>query len=143
MELTEAQHHPAQEPPALISLEDVESALRNLNDYAFLADSPLADLELVRSRLPGTATHVERGKELHAILIEAMNKLCPQAVVPHDPPPREWHPYLIIKEAYQEEKTNRDIMMRLYISEGTFNRTRRSAIRSIARVLGELEIAHP
>jgi hypothetical protein len=30
-------------------------------------------------------------------------------------------------------------MMKLYISEGTFNRTRRTAIRSLARTLGELE----
>jgi hypothetical protein len=28
-------------------------------------------------------------------------------------------------------------MARLYISEGTFNRTRRNAIRGLARMLGE------
>jgi hypothetical protein len=30
-------------------------------------------------------------------------------------------------------------MMKLYISEGTFNRTRRSALRCVARVLNEIE----
>jgi hypothetical protein len=46
-----------------------------------------------------------------------------------------------LHEAYIEEKLNRDIMSRLYISEGTFNRTRRAAIRSLARILGEMEMA--
>jgi hypothetical protein len=36
---------------------------------------------------------------------------------------------------------NREIMSRLYISEGTFNRTRRAAIRSVARMLEEMEAA--
>jgi hypothetical protein len=40
-----------------------------------------------------------------------------------------------------EEVSNREIMMRLYISEGTFNRTRRSAVRALARALGEMEAA--
>ena len=31
--------------------------------------------------------------------------------------------------------------VRLYISEGTFNRTRRAAIRSLARALSEMEVA--
>ena len=142
VELTEAQHHPVEDPPTLVPVEAVESALRNLYDYAFLADSPLADLELVHAQLTrGELTHLERGKILHKVLIEAMEKLCPQAASPRDPPPREWHPYLILWEAYREEKSNRDIMSHLYISEGTFNRTRRSAIRSIARALGEMEIA--
>ena len=33
----------------------------------------------------------------------------------------------------------RDIMSKLYISEGTFNRTRRVAITSLARALIEME----
>ena len=32
-------------------------------------------------------------------------------------------------------------MLKLYISEGTFNRTRRAALRSVARTLGEMEQA--
>jgi hypothetical protein len=40
-----------------------------------------------------------------------------------------------------DEVQNRDIMGKLYISEGTFNRTRRTAIRSLARTLAEME--HP
>jgi hypothetical protein len=55
--------------------------------------------------------------------------------------PREWHPYLILHGAYLEDRLNRDIMSQLYISEGTFNRTRRSAIRSVRRMLQEMEAA--
>jgi hypothetical protein len=71
---------------------------------------------------------------------EALEKLCPQFNIPRDPPPREWLPYLILRDATHEEKSNRDSMSKLYISEGTFTRTRRSAIRSIARALGEMEV---
>jgi len=35
---------------------------------------------------------------------------------------------------------NRDIMARLYIGEGTFNRARRRAIRGVARALKEMEV---
>jgi hypothetical protein len=37
------------------------------------------------------------------------------------------------------DELNRDIMSRLYISEGTFNRTRRRAVRGVARALQEVE----
>ena len=61
--------------------------------------------------------------------------------MPREPIPRQWYPYLILYNAYLENQPNSEIMMRLYISEGTFNRTRRAAIRSLARVLSEMEAA--
>jgi len=118
----------------------VEEALRNMFDYAFLADSSLADLGLVQYRLPrDSVTHLERGKVVHEVLVESLNKLNPGTVIKRDPPPREWYPYTILKEAYMDGVSNRDIMMHLYISEGTFNRTRRAALRSVARTLEEME----
>jgi hypothetical protein len=54
-------------------------------------------------------------------------------------PRREWYPYIILRDAYVNCLPNREIMDRLYISEGTFNRTRRSAIRSLTRQLIEEE----
>jgi hypothetical protein len=76
------------------------------------------------------------------VLLEALNEMRPsQEVPPRDPPPREWYPYLILRDAYLEGVSNRDIMLNLYISEGTFNRTRRAAVRSLARALTEME--HP
>jgi hypothetical protein len=123
-----------------LPVEIVEAALRNLFDYTYLADSPLADLGLVQFRLPrGSTTHLERGKLVHDLLLETLEKLNPGRDIPRDPPPREWYPYLILKEAYIDEVSNRDIMMHLYISEGTFNRTRRLAIRSVSRAIEEME----
>lgn len=135
-------HHQKNHPP--VSNECIELALRNLYDYPYLADTPLAELNLVQNRLPaGQLTHLERGKAVNAILVEALDKLRPQATAPTKTPTREWYPYIILQEAYVEETSNRDIMQKLYISEGTFNRTRRTAIRSLARAIGELEAAIP
>ena len=142
--LAQAQSSPPAAYPLPTAELAVEAALRRLYDYAYLADTELVDLKLVRNCLPqGQVTHLERGKAVHATLMEAIEKLRPETISPHDPPPREWYAYLILREAYVEEKPNRDIMSRLYISEGTFNRTRRSAIRSVARALGEMEAALP
>jgi hypothetical protein len=126
----------------MIALEAVEAALRNLHDYAFLGDTPLGKLMLVRTRLAdGDVTTLDRGKTVHEILLEAINKLRPGMETSRNPPPREWYPYLILRYAYLEEISNRDIMLKLYISEGTFNRTRRAAVRSVARTLEEMEAA--
>lgn len=142
-QLAEDQTALAAETAHPIPVETVEAALRNLNDYAFLADTELARLELVNTRLPQEpVTHLERGKQVHALLLEAIEKLCPEGKPLRQPPSREWYPYLILKDAYVEERSNRDIMLGLYISEGTFNRTRRAAIRSVARALGEMETSY-
>jgi hypothetical protein len=141
-QLAEVQRQLSATRSILIPVETVEDALRNLYDYSFLADTRLAELNLVDRRLSrGQVTHLERGKTVHQVLLEALAMLRPGESVAHNPPPREWYPYLILHQAYVEEVSNRDIMQRLYISEGTFNRTRRSAIRSLTRALGELEAA--
>jgi len=102
----------------------------------------LAELRIIQRELSGDKkTHIERGKVIHAVMLDALDKLRPGPEVPSEPVPREWHPYVILHAAYVEGVQNRDIMSKLYISEGTFNRTRRSAIRSLARVLAEME--HP
>jgi hypothetical protein len=123
-----------------ISVKEVENALRNLYNFALLGDTPFSKLRLVGAKLsPDAITHIDRGKVVYQVMVEAIEKLRPDADPPRDPPPREWHPYVILHGAYLEEKLNRDIMSQLYISEGTFNRTRRGAVRSVARILDELE----
>ena len=123
-----------------VPAELVDFALRNIFDYAYLADSPLAEMDIVRQKLAGEKkTHVERGKAVQAVILEALEKLRPSLEVPHDPVPRDWYPYVILHDAYVQEIQNRDIMNRLYISEGTFNRTRRTAINSLAQMLAEME----
>jgi hypothetical protein len=142
LEVIQAQTEPTAKGTSYVSGSDLESALRSLYDYTSLADNPLAETNLVKSRLAGRAiTHLERGKMLQAVILEGLEKLHPVTEMRSNPPPREWYPYLILQEAYVNETSNRDIMLKLYISEGTFNRTRRMAIRSLARALGEMEVS--
>jgi hypothetical protein len=86
-------------------------------------------------------THLDLGKAVYHVLVEAIEKLRPSNASPGELPSREWHPYLILHDAYLRDIPNRDIMSRLYISEGTFNRTRRAALRAITRALEEMESA--
>ncbi len=123
-----------------LSVEAVDFALRNIYDFTFLADSPLAQLDIVRRRLAGEKkNYVERGKAVQAVVLAALEKMRPSLEVPPEPAPREWYPYVILHDAYVAEIQNREIMSKLYISEGTFNRTRRTAISALARVLAEME----
>lgn len=126
-----------------ISPRLVELGLRHLHDYAYLADSPLANLRLVLDcsdrQENGVNTFVNRGKALSSILAEAVLKLKPEQEGLPGAPPRSWYPYLILRNAYLEGVSNREIISQLYISEGTFNRTRRAAIQTVARILEEME----
>jgi hypothetical protein len=141
-EITQAQNIMRGEPNQEISIKMVEDALRNLFDYAHLGDSPLVRLGIVRAEVPaGGTTHIDDGKAVNKVITAAVDKLRPGEEMPAEPLPREWHPYTILYGAYIEDRLNRDIMSQLYISEGTFNRTRRAAIRSVRRMLEELEAA--
>jgi len=136
-------------PPKLsldgeIPTRSVEEALRNLYDYAYLSDCTLAKLKRIQAAGPTSGnTHLDRGKLVYQTILDALEKLRPPGEMPREPIPRQWYPYLILYNAYLDNKPNNEIMMRLYISEGTFNRTRRTAIRSLARVLSEMEVAAP
>jgi hypothetical protein len=124
----------------LVPTKWVEDVLQNSYDYAHLGDSPLVNLKQVQSRLTcSPATYLDKGKVVCQVVAEALEKLRPGDALPGEPIPRDWFPYLILHNAYLDEMSNRDIMSKLYISEGTFNRTRRSALRCVARVLSELE----
>jgi hypothetical protein len=142
--LLDSQRRPAAGswPPNQNAVKGVETALRNLSNYAFLGEHPLAGWALVQQRLSADArTDLDRGKALYQVLSDAIAKLRPSGKPPSDPPPREWYPYVILHDAYLEHIPNRDIMSRLYISEGTFNRTRRAAIQALARTLEQMEAA--
>lgn len=131
------------EGSADFSVRDVELAFRNLANYAYLAGSPLSNLEFVVQRLDNqeyTAnTHIDRGKAVASVLCDAVQLLKPnQGEVP-SPAPRSWYPFIILWDAYIENRPNLEIMTRLFISEGTFNRTRKAAIASVAQLLIEME----
>jgi hypothetical protein len=129
-------------PVTEIPVREVEDALRNLTSLPYLGEHSLAALRTVAARLPAQgATHLDRGRALHRVLSEAIDRLCPDDKRPRDPIPREWHPYIILHDAYVEDVSNRDIMARLYIGEGNFNRSRRAALRAVTRLLEEQEAA--
>jgi hypothetical protein len=123
----------------------VEEGLRRLHDYPYLGEHALSQLHIVNLQLEGRddefLTHIERGKALNDVLLQALGKLRPAGPEPpsHQVPPREWYQFLILHDAYVSGCLIRDIMSRLYVSEGTFNRTRRRAIRGVARALQEME----
>jgi hypothetical protein len=110
----------------------VEDALRHLTDTIALGGSPLAE----KMSLNG-GSQIERGKQLQGLLIQAIESLKPAEKRPPEPLPRVWYNHAVLYDAYVECVPNREIMARLYISEGTFNRTRRNAIRGLARMLTE------
>jgi len=110
----------------------VEEGLRHLPDYIVLGQSALADRIVVKGE-----SHIERGKQLHKFLIESIESLRPAEKRPPEPLPRVWYNHAVLYDAYVEGVPNREIMARLYISEGTFNRTRRNALRGLARLLME------
>jgi hypothetical protein len=124
----------------LIDVREVEDVLRNLSDFAYLGHSSLVNLELVAtSTSEDLVTHIDRGKVLRNLITDTIEKLRPSDEPPDEIPPREWHPYVILHDAYVLDISNRDIMAKLYISEGTFNRTRRSAVRAVTRAISEME----
>jgi hypothetical protein len=110
----------------------VEDGFRNLNDYSKLGKSPLALTLGIQAQ-----DHIERGKLVQRKLAEIIEKLRPAGEPPHEPLPRAWYAYTILHEAYVEEKLAREIMAKLYISEGTYYRLRRHALRGVTRALLE------
>jgi len=113
-------------------IKTVEEALRHLSDYITLGQSPLAGQLHI-----DVDSQIECGKQLNKLLIDSIESLRPAEKRPPEPLPRVWYSYAVLHDAYVEGVPNREIMARLYISEGTFNRTRRNALRGLARLLSE------
>ena len=114
----------------------VEEALRHLPDTVTLGQSALAEKIVVQGQ-----SHVERGKQLQTLLTTSIEAFKPAEKRPPEPLPRVWYNHAVLHDAYVEGVPNREIMARLYISEGTFHRTRRNAIRGLARMLVEKNMA--
>jgi hypothetical protein len=110
----------------------VEEALRHLPDTVTLGQSALAEKIPIRGQ-----SHIERGKQLQELLTSSIEAFRPADKRPPEPLPRVWYNHAVLHDAYVEGVPNREIMARLYISEGTFHRTRRNAIRGLARMLVE------
>lgn len=112
--------------------KSVEDALRHFADVFWLGQSPLAEWIGIHAE-----SHVESGKRLQKILREAVQSLRPEGERPPEPLPRVWYNYVVLHDAYIQGVPNREVIARLYVSEGTFHRTRRQAVRGVARWLAE------
>ena len=110
----------------------VEDVLKKLADTITLGQSPLSQELKIKGE-----THIDRGKILREKLVSAIDTLRPDGNRPAEPVPHEWENYVVLHDAYVEGVANRDIMAHLYISEGTFNRIRRKALRGVSRYLLE------
>jgi hypothetical protein len=117
-------------------LKMVEEGLRNLSDIIALGQSPLAGALRINGK-----THIDGGKALRQELVKAIETLRPDGTRPNEPLPREWENYVVLHDAYVERVANREIMTRLYTSEGTFNRIRRKALRGVSRYLLEKQLS--
>jgi hypothetical protein len=124
----------------------IEDALRHLYDHSYLGQHQLSQLYVVQhkwthSNVPCWKTHLSLGHALHALLVDVIEQLRPKGTLPTGAviPSREWYPYLILHGSYVQGELTREIMARLCIGEGTYNRTRRRALHSIALVLLEME----
>jgi hypothetical protein len=113
-------------------LRTVEESLRKYSDVIVLGQSQLADWVGADGN-----THIERGKHVQKVLFKAIEALRPTEARPPEPLPRIWYNYIVLHDAYVKGVINREVMARLYISEGTFNRTRRNALRGVTRWLLE------
>ncbi len=113
-------------------IKQVEFGLKNLHDYIILGRSPLADQVGINGE-----NHIEKGKDLHQTLVNLVKTLRPPGNRPGEPLPRTWHNYVILNDAYVEDVPDQEIMARLYISETTYYRTRRKAVRGVTRALLE------
>lgn len=110
----------------------VDAGLRHYTDYVFLGQSPLAEWVGVSGD-----SHIERGKQTQMILHEAIQSLRPEGERPPEPLPREWYNHVVLYDAYVKSVPNREVAARLYVSEGTFHRIRRHALRGVTRYLAE------
>lgn len=110
----------------------VDDGLRRFADYVSLGQSPLADQVGA-----GGKSHIERGKQVQMVLREAIQSLRPEGERPPEPLPREWYNHVVLHDAYVKGVPNREVMARLYVSEGTFHRIRRHAVRGVAKYLIE------
>ncbi|MBN8657828.1 MAG: hypothetical protein J0M11_19000 [Anaerolineae bacterium] len=113
----------------------VDDGLRHFADTVSLGQSPLADWIHI-----GDGSHIERGKQLQALLREAIQSLRPEGERPPEPLPREWYNHVVLHDAYIKGVPNREVIARLYVSEGTFHRIRRHAVRGVARYLAEKKL---
>jgi hypothetical protein len=123
----------------------IERALRTLNSPTRLAECGLGDQlpGLVGQTLGSTnnggttsVTRLDQSRALRDVLVAAIEKPKPADSTARDPAALE---YAILREEYLQALPNKQIMARYSISESSFHRLRRQAIRALAQDLGDRE----
>jgi hypothetical protein len=120
-----------------------ELALRRLNSPAALAAcglaAPLSYTLTTRRERQGldptsTPTPLEQARATREVLLDAIERLKPSdgETGPESPAALQYH---ILREEYLLGHLNKQIMTRHALSEGTFHRNRRQAIRTLAQEL--------
>jgi len=116
----------------------VEDALRHLNDAPALRQHRLLGLT---ASAAGSHLHAaEAAALLQGDLLQAIERLRPST--PRPSPGTSsgagaWLHYLVLYESYVAGRGNSEIMLRYYLSEGTFYRARRHAIDAVAQDLAQ------
>ncbi|HEX8681739.1 MAG TPA: hypothetical protein VF707_05455 [Ardenticatenaceae bacterium] len=119
----------------------VQQVLANYKDAVAAGRHPLAQLRLVEmSAGPAGSKSIEgRGQVLQQTLASLIEQLRPFEGEPPTMPTPEWHPYLILKWVYLQGTPPEEVIVRLYLKKGTYDRAHRAAIRAVATTLAELE----
>lgn len=115
-------------------------ALGHFYDFSYLGTHPLAQLSVI-SRLivhdQTPLTHVDRGRALSRALQVAVDELKPNEGQARNG--REARFYSILHQEYCEGKENSEVALNLAISERTFYRDRKRALRTLAQILTDME----
>ena len=107
--------------------EQTERALRCLRD-----PHGLSQLDIVQSLDPDGASPLDRARRSGDVVVGCINKLEPGD---GRPPPR---PFVILKEAYVEGRSTKEIMSRHQIPEKTYYNERKKGVAAIAAELRAL-----
>lgn len=109
----------------------LEHALLHLYDVAHLETSPLVDLLGLRYGIAEEAVVSLRG-----LLREAIESLRPDSSIPFSRP--EWLSYRLLSLTYVESRSRFVVCRELGLSQTTYYRRRKEAIRALAHILPRL-----
>lgn len=130
---------PTLEPTDLAEREDfaqmVKDALTHYWGGPKLSDSPLLDLQTVRSALTDHGGNPTRA--LQTVLRQAITNLRPDEQL--DPSAQEWLLYNILELRFLQGKRIRDVSSSLAMSESDYYRKQRIAVEQVAQQIAMME----
>lgn len=116
-------------------------ALSHMWEFRRLGMHPLSHLRAVQPFMPThkpPLTHLDRGQAVHRLLCTVLETLQELAACSDSSEARY---YLVLTKEYVERLKNYQVADALGLSDSTFYRTRREALRCFVRLLAEIEQA--